>query len=464
VAGRSITDIILRRFPVERAQSDIIKLSPTEQRQVAPANYDTYTSMYKSHPIVRAVVDKLAKSCVASGYTFVPRDSKGTPNEPAKATLDLIFAHSRAIELLRKTYVDILIYGDSYWMITPSRLGDPYAFRRIHPSQVSVVIDLDTAEETQYIYRDKQGKEFSSPATEWLHFKLFDPDNDTYGLSPLESLKSTVAQDLYAATFNENFFANSATTGIIFNMRNASQQEVERNREFLKKNYVGTANAHKPLLLEGDVDVQKSVASPAEMQFIEGRKSLKEEILAVFDLPATKLGGSTESANRSQSAENDKSFRAESITPLQGIVEEVINEGFIAIVMNMPDTVFNHNEVDLRDEKEVVDIAIEELNHGMMTLNQYLDTVGRKHVDGGDIAFFSTSKGIMPVSDLIQAAEQGLKPPQVPVPGQQPFGQPADPNVQPNSAPSPGAKQAKVTTAPKASAKGAKPNPSTTGQ
>lgn len=389
---------------VKRAASQIISLAPTEERKTAPTNYSTYLRMYKAHPIVRSAIDKIAKTAAATGYQFVSRDSKVDGNETNIAKLDEIFHRSRGSRLLVQTYTDLLIFGDAYWYVLPARNGEPFQLRRVAPSSVTIVMDKVTGDVTKYITRDSQGKETQFDAIDFVHFRISDPNNDVYGLSPLESLQSTVAQDLFAQTYNESFFANSAQTGVIFNMRGASREEVERNREFLKKEYVGQANAHKPLLLEGDVDVSRSVASPAEMQFIDGRKQLMSEILAVFDLPYTKLGGATETANRSQSSENDKSFKSETIQPLQTLVAEVVNEDLIWTTFSIEDTVFIHRDIDQRDEADRMALYLQGLNGGVYTLNYVRNLLGLPPVEGGDEPFIQTPLGLMPVSMVKEAA------------------------------------------------------------
>jgi HK97 family phage portal protein len=378
--------------------------------------------MYKQHPIVRAVVDKISRTAVATGYQLVPVDSTAEVNDANAKKIDLTFRRSKIVSLLRQTYQDLLIYGDAFWYILPARDGVPFRFYRIAPQQVNLVIDTDTREVMSYITRDpKNGRETQYEPDEFLHFKIADPDNDFYGLSPLESLGSTVAQDLFAQTYNESFFANSAQTGIVFNMKNASKEEVERNREFLKKEYTSAANAHKPLLLEGDVEVSKSVSSPAEMQFIEGRRQLTMEILAVFDLPYTKLGGTSESANRSQSAENDKTYRTETIQPLQAIVEEVINENLIINTFGIDDILFEHKEIDTRDEATQMKLYIDAMTHGIYDLNYIRKAVGVAPTEGGDTAFFQTSTGLVPVAEALAPAQPA---PQV---TDQPINQPEEP-------------------------------------
>lgn len=411
-----------RAVPVERAANSIVSLAPNEQKVNPPGGWSTYTSMYKQHPIVRAAIDKLAKSSVAAGYQFGARDSTQKVNEARAKVLYDAFARSQATGLLRQTYTDLLIYGDAYWFITKSRLKVPYRFLRQDPSTVTIVVDSELREITKYIVRDQKGNETQFDAVDFVHFKLFDPSNEVYGLSLLESLKSTVAQDLFAQTYNEAFFENSAQTGIVFNMRNASKEEVERNREFLKKEYVSAKNAHKPLLLEGDVSVSRSVASPAEMQFIEGRKQLLMEILAVFDIPYTKIGGTSESANRSQSSENDKSFRAESIVPLQSIVEEGINEQLIFTVFGFDDIIFAHKDVDQRDEAQKMSLFKTGLEAGVYTINEVRGWLGLSPIEGGDVPFVNSPLGLVPVSDIsavVQAQLEAKKsiPPATPAPG-----------------------------------------------
>jgi len=394
-----------KAIQVERA-TNIISIANDQKRETPAKSWATYTRMYKQHPIVRSVIDKIARTAVASGFQFIPRDRAKALNESAANKVAEIMQRSNSVALLRETYRDLLIYGDAYWYLTPARNGVPFQMIRVAPSQVNIVINNLTREVTSYIVRDaKNGTEIQYAPDEFVHFRFADPDNDLYGLSPLESLISTVAQDLFAQTYNEAFFANSAQTGIVFNMRNASREEVERNREFLKKEYTSAANAHKPLLLEGDVDVSKSVSSPAEMQFIEGRKQLTMEILAVFDLPYTKLGGTSESANRSQSAENDKTFRSETIKPLQSVIEEVINEQLLYVIFNIKDTLFQHAEVDYRDESAQMDMYIKGLSHGIYTINYVRNKLGLPPIEGGDVASLSTPLGLMPVQEVESAAQ-----------------------------------------------------------
>lgn len=392
---------VVRHLNIERAEGGIISLSPTEKRVYSSTNWDTYLQMYKTHPTVRAAVDKIAKAATTSGYQFLPRDSTKPVNQKDVETLNLIFSRSKAISVLRQTYTDLLIFGDSFWHIVKSRNDAPYSFSRVSPKYVTLVFDSAINDVSQYIYRDPSTSvETAYPAEEFVHFRILDPDNDLFGLSLFESLKATVTQDLYAQTYNASFFENSAQTGIVFNMRGASADEIARNREFLRQEYVTPEKAHRPLLLEGDVKVEKSVASPAEMEFIKGREFLKGEILDVLDVPKSKMASQSDSANKSSSAEADKTFRVENIMPLQSIVEEGVNEQLLWVGLSIQETVFAHKDVDMRDEKERMEVDIEGMTHGIFTINDLRAQRGMGPVNGGDEPFIQTASGIVPVKDI----------------------------------------------------------------
>jgi HK97 family phage portal protein len=395
---------------IERAAqggSNIISLSATEKRVASTANWDTYLQMYKTHPVVRAAIDKIAKAATSSGYKFLPRDSTKPVNQAEVDQLNLIFARSKANFVLRTIFVDLLIYGDAFLHIVKARNDAPYSFSREMPQFITLVFDTSINDISQYIVRDNQTNlEAAFPANEFVHIRIYDPYNDIFGLSLLESLKATVTQDLYAQTYNAAYFENSAQTGIVFNMRGASADEVVRNREFLKTEYSTPAKAHKPLLLEGDVTVGRSVATPAEMEYIKGREFLRDEILAVLDVPRSKIGGMSSVPNASATQKDDKAFRVETVQPIQATVEDGFSEDMIWTLFGMQDTVFAFNDVDMRDEQERMTVDVDGLTHGVFILNELRQQRGLPPVPGGDEAFIQTASGIVPVKDIATLLQQ----------------------------------------------------------
>jgi HK97 family phage portal protein len=366
-------------------------------------NWKDYYGMYKRHPIVRAAIDKIAKTATNVGYDFVPRDSRAEPKPREIKVLQAFFDQQEDfIYELRRVYKDLLIYGDAYLYVIPDRKRRPVRLKRLSPKTIQIKAATNGKVEAYY---QKDPDDITSNAVhfaphEILHFRIDDPDNDLYGLSPLESLKDAVATDIYATMYNGAFFKNSAVTGTIIAVRNANPDEVERNRRWLEENYQGPGAAHKPLVIEGEsVDVKKSVASHMEMGFLEGRKFIIQEILAVLDVPPSKLGF-LENANRSNSREQDKTFRTESVTPLQYIVESTLNDGFIRKILGVEHTIFKHSEADARDQLESMEIFTRAEAWGIMTPNEVRSRLGMAPVDGGDTPFIMTPTGAVPLDRM----------------------------------------------------------------
>lgn len=378
-------------------------LPSTGKRKVDDIHYD----MYKAHPIVRAAVDKKAKVASSNGFTFRPVDqSEDLPKDKAKE-LRAFIKRSGGKGLLLQTFQDLTIFGRAFWWIE-YRGSKPWRAKRLHPKFV------DWFSDGREVTRFRYGPVSTETADQYevhevLSFRVADPNDDLMGLSPLASIQKTVAVDLFAMDFNGSFFENNAQTGIVFQIKGASETELNRNRAWLEEHYVGTKNAHKPLLLEGDVEVKKSVASQAEMGFIEGRKLNREEILAVLDVDPDKLGMHTDS-NRSTAKESGNTFRSESIRPLQSLVEEPFNNVLVLEYFGWDDIEFAFNEVDTQEEMANLELITKAQSNGLLNTDEARSRLGYgPSGDGGEVHFFNTSAGLVPLALLLEQAKVALE-------------------------------------------------------
>ena len=396
------------------------------------ARYTTYYEMYVQHPTLRAGIEKISKVSVSHGYRFTPVVQDDIVAPERVDTLRKFFRMSNGSQLLRSTYRDLMIYGEAFWLVIQdgSSAANPLSARRLHPKYMDEKIDGGELIGWRFGPINDGTDAVEYRAEQVVQFKFDDPDNDIRGLSILASLELTVASDLFAMKFNERFFENSAHTGVIFNMKNSSPEEVERNRVWMDQNYVGTENAHKPLILEGDIEVSKSVSSRAEMQFIEGRMFNRQEILSVLDVDPTKIGIS-ESANRSVSKEADNTFRQENIGPLQLVVEEEINNHLIMTLFGWDDILFRQNDASRRDQLDMMKLYAEAERLGVFSINEVRGELGLLPIKGGDVYFVQTSAGAIPVEWLDDVAARLIAPTGQPITGQGTDGQPTGQNQGP---------------------------------
>lgn len=373
-------------------------LALTKQNQ-----YGIYYEMFRQHPILRGAIEKISKYAVTTGFKFVSPDPNTEPNSERVTALQKFFRRSNAQHLLRMTYKDLLIYGETFWLIEKTVLGStPVRAMRLHPKFMSP--DLDANDN---IIRWVYGPGITEDAKVYdlnriVHFKLDDPDTDLQGLSPLHSLQLTVTSDLNAMHFNGNFFENSAQTGVVFIVKQATADEAKRNREWLEQEYVGVKNAHRPLLLEGDVDVKSSVNRQTDMQYVEGRILNRQEIMTVLDVPPDKL--QIVEDFRRNADQGGRGFHEETIKPLQVIVEEEISNTLIWQIFGWADVLFKHAEADSESELDEAKLNKEYQNMGVLSVNQIARSRGLPDVKDGDGHFIQTAAGMIPVSLLDEVA------------------------------------------------------------
>jgi HK97 family phage portal protein len=123
-----------------------------------------------------------------------------------------------------------------------------------------------------------------------LQLTLFNPVDDYYGLSPLEAAATAVDTHNAAAKWNKALLDNAARPsgalvyagpeGLIL-----ADQQFERLKKELELQYQGTANAGRPLLLEGGLDWKPMSLSPKDMDFMEAKHSAAREIALAFGVP-----------------------------------------------------------------------------------------------------------------------------------------------------------------------------------
>lgn len=394
-------------IPAPGMKMHALKRKPNREVDLPDGNKrtmgDIHYEMYRKHPWVRAAIDKISKSAANPGYVFIASDPEENVVPLHKRKLTEFFRKSHAKKLLRMTYKDLLIFGEAFWWIDVSLGGTPLRAKRLHPKFMDAVLDESETEVVSWRYGPfhQDSEAIFYDANVIMHFSLDDPDSDLVGLSPLASLYETVSQDIFAMRYNRSFYENSAQTGIIFNMRNATADEVARNRVWLDENYVGAANAHRPIILEGDIAIDKSVSTSQEMEFIEGREVNRAEILGVFDLPPEKLGLNQDS-NRSVSKESENSFRDDTIGPLQDIVEEEVNDRLILELFAWDDILFAHEESTPRMKLMNAQYYRDLVRDGLMARNEARRDMGKGTIDGGDVVTISTSAGVVPLERLLE--------------------------------------------------------------
>ena len=293
--------------------------------------------IYLSVSWVRACVDVITKGTLSGGWYL-------EGGEASKKKVEVLLREPNPEDdfndILQNISEDLLICGNGFTenVFQGNDLKEIYTLK---PTITEVKIDSH-GRPTGFAQPDA-GVEFGPD--EVVHFKLSTQGRDLMGISPLNSLFTPIETDVYAQAYNKAFFQNAARPRGVFSMKGATEDQIKRNREYLRSEFQGPKNAHKDLLLEGEVDFKDLQKGPQDCEFLELRKFNREEIMSVYGVPPAKLG-IIESGNigGGTGKSQDQTFQNEVVIPHQERIERRINRKIIRDAMKITDCVFGFNK------------------------------------------------------------------------------------------------------------------------
>lgn len=128
------------------------------------------------------------------------------------------------------------------------------------------------------------------------HMRLFHPNNDIYGFSPLEAAGQALDVHNAGGVWTKALLDNSArpSGALVYQSKNGqdrlSDEQFNRLKSELENNHSGAMAAGRPLLLEGGLDWKTMSMSPTDMDFINARREAAREIALAFGVPPMLLG------------------------------------------------------------------------------------------------------------------------------------------------------------------------------
>ncbi len=360
-------------------------------------SYRTLESLYRRESWVRACIDVIARTATSNGFRLIPcpgiEDSQITDREiePILSLLEEPNPNDTFSEIIAEVCIDLHLYGDAYVEVVLNKTTNtPESLYNLYAPSLRVLVDKHgTVLGYLQMVDSKSGRANATPIVfrpeEVVHFRLPNPGNEVYGLSPLESLFTPIETDLLAQEYNKKFFQNHATPKLHVDLGTCTLSQLKRTREYFAFQLKGVSNAHKTLITEGGATIKVIGIYPSDMEFLNQRKFSRDEICAVIGVPPMKIG-IFEDVNRASAVEADKSFKSEKIIPLQRMISKKLNLNLISLFDARVQ--FEFVELDLRDALEQSEINKVYLETGVLTVDEVRVSLGlkpkKKSIDNQD--------------------------------------------------------------------------------
>ncbi|MEO1732588.1 MAG: phage portal protein [Pseudomonadota bacterium] len=201
-------------------------------------------------------------------------------------------------ELMEALYGQLLLSGNAYVEAVTGDSGLPLELHVLRSDRMSVIPGADgwpMAYEYAVAGR-KHRFDAGSAVSPICHIKMFHPQDDHYGLSPLQAAAMAVDVHNSASRWSKALLDNAARPSGALVYRGADGQGAMPEEQFqrlsseIETYHQGARNAGRPMLLEGGLDWKPMGFSPSDMEFQKTKESAAREIALAFGVPPMLLG------------------------------------------------------------------------------------------------------------------------------------------------------------------------------
>lgn len=311
---------------------------------------------------------------------------------PILDLLSRVNPYMTLFELLELTDLHEELTGNSYWYLPINRLGLPQEIWPIVPDKMKIIPD-----EKNYIAGYIYGSSFDNvkfKPEEIIHFKFPSTTSYYYGTSPLAAVRSeyNLLQSIYE--YELSSFANSGKPeGYWVAAESLSDEDFTRLKAELKDAWNGINRAGASSLVDNGLEYKAISLSPREMSHLEGKNSLRQDILNAF---GQNLALYESTATRANAEAALLFYMSQTIAPRLNRLESKLNE---TLVPMFDDSLFLAFD-DMVPENEEMEIKKRESNIrlGITSVNEERKKMRMPPVEYGDERFMQSQ--MAPISVL----------------------------------------------------------------
>ena len=212
---------------------------------------------------------------------------------------------AKAVELVRngglleRAAAALLLHGNAYVRLVTDSRDRPAELCLLRPERVSIACGAD-GWPSAYLYRaggqvTRVAKEDALGRRQVAHLKALNPGDDHYGLGCLEAACAGATVHNRASRWNKALLDNAArpSGALIYEPGDGSSlsgEQFDRLKAELGEQFSGSANAGRPLVLDGGLKWQALGLSPADMDFVAVKEAAARDIALAFGVPPVLVG------------------------------------------------------------------------------------------------------------------------------------------------------------------------------
>lgn len=333
-----------------------------------PSIYGNQADLYRKLSWVLLAVDLTATAGALSDFSvkrvIAEKEPKDIPNHPFEILLRHPNEADSRYEFLYATIAFWKLTGNAYWWLNrENKYAPPDEMWFIHPSMIKPIPD-ERLFLRGYMYYPGDGREIFLEPHEIVHFKRFNPFSRFVGLSAIESIALVAQGDLGMQDWNTRLFKenNARLPGILtfeqmiqdptWEKIKSETREAAKNRELMMLRGVG----------QGAVQWIQNTVSQKEMEFLEGRKFNKDEIMTA--LAPGSYSMLSENSTEANSKTGRAAFNELTVYPMHVMMAEKITNNILPsyggrqLIGEFEDIRITDRALELQEQQEFAKVHV----------------------------------------------------------------------------------------------------------
>lgn len=348
-----------------------------------------------------ATIDLHLQRLTSDGWSEIPEHL-------ALSTLSDVNPFMSSSDLLIATQSFLELEGNAFWYLPRGSVTrKPAEIWLLDPTRTYVVKSA-TEFIGGYVYKNEKGEDVPFKREEIIHFKRFNPQNKYRGMGTVQAAAMAIDIDTYSATWNRNFFFNSAMPSATLETAGTlTAEQYNRVKAEWDSRYKGVDNAHKLAILQGGLHFNPISLSQKDMEFLEQRKMSRDEILGIFRVPKTILG-ITDDVNRANAEATEYVFSKRVIKTRMEFIVDRLNEFYIEMFgEDQKKLRFTYTDPVPKNRELVLQANETGIRAGYLTINEVREQEGKQPVSGGDEIYLPLN--LTPIGSVQEDSQKSQK-------------------------------------------------------
>jgi HK97 family phage portal protein len=374
-----------------------------------------YAWIYTNSPAVRTVVDVLVRNIGQLDLRLYEEideaERRPQPDHPAALSLRYPNEDTAQDAFIRQLFTDYLVFDNAYALMLPAA-GQQLNFEHLPAASIEIRGNsLFRAEGYRYWRRDGTWVDFTPDQI--LHWKGENPHDPRLGLSPLDTLRSVIAED----TALQQAIVELANSGLtepawVFRPLEAPEWSNEARKGFEEDLSNRLRRRNKaPVVLEEGMEMRSFSVSPKDAEMMEVRRWAIERVASLYGVPLGMVGLDD------NLEEAQKQFYSDTLPPYCEEFTKMLNQRILVKVYGWTAGCFEFN----LDEKHMGDDRLKSLTSAsgrpVLLTNEARAKLNLPPVDGGDELVTPAnvivgenpkpSTDVMPIQDPNKPSQEG---------------------------------------------------------